>query len=95
MTETLSIRIDSATRKRLDLLAEKSNRTKSFLASEAISAYLKTEEWQLGEIEKGIKELDRGEGVSHERVAKWLKTWGTPSQGKAPRGHARQGKAPR
>jgi predicted transcriptional regulator len=35
MTETLSIRIDSETKKRLDALSKRSRRSKSFLAAEA------------------------------------------------------------
>jgi RHH-type rel operon transcriptional repressor/antitoxin RelB len=85
MTETLSIRIDSETKKRLDALAKRSKRSKSFLAAEAIAAYVQTEEWQLGEIHCGVAELDGGEGVSHEKVEKWLATWGKRTETKAPR----------
>jgi RHH-type transcriptional regulator, rel operon repressor / antitoxin RelB len=85
MTETLSIRIDAKTKQRLDLLARRSRRSKSFLAAEAITAYVETEEWQLGEIQAGLRDLDRGDVVSHERVATWLKSWGTRSERKPPR----------
>ncbi len=85
MTETLSIRIDSETKKRLDALSKRSKRSKSFLAAEAITAFVESEEWQLGEIREGIAELDAGEGVSHEKVSKWLKSWGKPGEAKAPR----------
>lgn len=85
MTETLSIRIDAATKKRLDALAKRSKRSKSFLASEAISAYVESEEWQLGELQAGIAELDTGRGVNHDKVAKWLGSWGKTSETKAPR----------
>ncbi len=50
MTETLSVRIDSETKKRLDALSKLSRRSKSFLAAEAITAYVESEEWQLGEL---------------------------------------------
>jgi predicted transcriptional regulator len=85
MTETLSIRIDSETKKRLNELAKRSKRSQSFLAAEAITAYVDSEEWQLGEIHKAIAELDAGKGVSHEKVSKWLKTWGKTGETKAPR----------
>ena len=85
MTETLSIRIDSATKQRLDALSKRSRRSKSFLAAEAIAAYVESEEWQLGEIQSAIKDLDKGRGVSHEQVSKWLKSWGRASETKAPR----------
>ncbi|MEI9813955.1 MAG: CopG family ribbon-helix-helix protein [Acidobacteriota bacterium] len=82
---TLSIRISPETKKRLDALSKRSKRSKSFLAAEAITAFVDSEEWQLGEIHHGIQELDSGQGVSHEKVSKWLKTWGKPGEIKAPR----------
>ena len=85
MIETLSIRIDTKTKKRLDALAVSSKRSKSFLAAAAIEAYIENEEWQLGEIRAGLAELDAGEFVAHESVAKWLESWGTPTESKAPR----------
>lgn len=85
MSETLSIRLDSKIKRRLDLLARRSRRSKSFLAAEAIAAYVQTEEWQLGQIQAGLSDLDRGDTVSHERVAVWLKSWGKPSERKPPR----------
>jgi predicted transcriptional regulator len=85
MTETLSVRVDAAVKKRLEALAKRSRRSKSFIAAEAIAAYVQAEEWQLGEIQQGLKELDAGQGVSHERVSTWLRSWGKPGEGKAPR----------
>ena len=85
MTETLSIRIDGDTKKRLDALAKRSRRSKSLLAAEAIAAYVESEEWQLGEIQAGIAELDAGQSVSDEKARKWLKTWGKPRKTNAPK----------
>jgi predicted transcriptional regulator len=85
MTETLSIRIDRETKKRLDALAKRSRRSKSFLAAEAIAAYVESEEWQLGELQAGIAELDAGQAVSQDKASKWLKSWGKPGETKAPK----------
>jgi predicted transcriptional regulator len=85
MTETLSIRIDSETKKRLDALSKRSNRSKSFLAAQAISAYVESEEWQLGEIQAGIAELNSGQEVSQDKVSNWLKSWGKRGETKAPK----------
>jgi len=85
MTETLSIRIDSATKKRLDALSKRSKRSKSFLAAEAIAAFVESEEWQFGELQAGIADLESGQGVSHENATKWLKSWGKAGETKAPR----------
>ena len=84
-TETLSIRLDKTTKRRLDILAKRSRRSKSFLAAEAIGAYVESEEWQLGEVQAGLKELDEGEGVAHDEVARWLRAWGRRSESKAPK----------
>ncbi len=85
MTETLSIRIDASTKKKLDALSKRAKRSKSFLAAEAIAAYLESEEWQIGELQSGIEELDAGQEIRHEKVSKWLKSWGKPGETKAPR----------
>jgi predicted transcriptional regulator len=85
MNETLSIRIDPETKNRLDALSKRSKRSKSFLAAEAIAAYVDSEEWQFGEIQSGIAELDREQQVGHEQVGKWLQSWGKATETKAPR----------
>ena len=81
MTETLSVRIETETKKRLEALAQRSRRSKSFLAAEAIAAYVESEEWQLAETQAGLNELDRGDVVTHERVSRWLRSWGKKSEG--------------
>lgn len=85
MSETLSIRIDADTKLRLDNLAKRTVRSKSFLAAEAITAYVKAEEWQLGEIQAGIADADAGRTMSHDKVSKWLATWGQTGEPKSPR----------
>ncbi len=85
MTETLSIRLDSETKQRLTALAAHSKRSKSFLAAEAIAAYVEQEEWQLGEIHAATAELDAGRAVGHEKVSGWLKSWGKAGEKRAPR----------
>lgn len=84
MSETLSIRLDAATKRRLEALAKRSKRSKSFLAAEAIASFVEAEEWQLGEIHAGIADVEAGNVVEHEKVAKWLRSWGKPSEAKPP-----------
>lgn len=85
MTTTLSVRIDTDTKKRLEALAKRARRSKSFLAAEAIAAFVEAESWQLDEIHTGIKELDEGRGVPHKEVANWLRSWGRQRERRAPR----------
>ena len=85
MRQTLSLRLDDGTRKRLDALARRARRSRSYLAAEAIAAYVEAESWQLDEIEAGIEDLDRGRVADHAAVAAWLKSWGRRRERKAPR----------
>ena len=74
MTETISIRISSDMKKQLHALAKRSRRSKSFLAAEAITAYVQAEEWQVGEIQVGLQDLETANHVVHARVVKWLRS---------------------
>jgi predicted transcriptional regulator len=85
MTTTLSVRIDIDTKKRLEALAKRARRSKSFLAAEAIAAFVEAENWQLDEILAGLKELDEGRAVAHGEVTTWLRSWGQRRERKAPR----------
>jgi RHH-type transcriptional regulator, rel operon repressor / antitoxin RelB len=85
MTTTLSVRLDAKVKKRLEALAKASKRSRSFLAAEAIAAYVEAEEWQLGEIRAGLQDLEANQTVAHDRVAKWLRGWGAAREGRAPK----------
>ena len=85
MTTTLSVRIDSDTKDQLEALAKRSRRSKSFLAAEAIAAYVEAERWQLDEIQGGLQQLDKGRAVAHKDVSKWLRSWGKKRERKTPR----------
>jgi RHH-type transcriptional regulator, rel operon repressor / antitoxin RelB len=65
---TMTVRLNTQAKIRLNKLAELTHRSKSFLASEAINSYLETQEWQLNEIIKGISEADSGQLVDHESI---------------------------
>ena len=67
-TAVVTVRLDSRLNARLEALARSTKRSKSYLAAEAIGAYVKLNEWQIGEIEAGITELDRGQVVSEEQA---------------------------
>jgi RHH-type rel operon transcriptional repressor/antitoxin RelB len=85
MTTTLSVRLDTNTKDQLEALAKRSRRSKSFLAAEAIAAYVEAETWQLDEIQAGLQELDKGRAVPHGDVSKWLRSWSKKRERQAPR----------
>jgi RHH-type transcriptional regulator, rel operon repressor / antitoxin RelB len=67
-TSVITTRIDAALKAKLDALARSTKRSKSFLAAEAIAAYVELNEGQIGEITAGIKELDSGEALSEQQA---------------------------
>jgi RHH-type transcriptional regulator, rel operon repressor / antitoxin RelB len=82
---TFTVRVDAAAKKRLERLAKSTGRSRSFLAAEAINDYLDVNEWQVAGIKQAIASLDRGEGVSHERVKDWITSWGSRGEQTIPK----------
>ncbi|MCF6319868.1 MAG: CopG family ribbon-helix-helix protein [Proteobacteria bacterium] len=76
-TTTLTIRVDSNIKKRLETIASYTKRSKSFLASQAVEEYILTQEWQVAGINKALKSLDDGNNIAHEDVTKLVKSWQT------------------
>jgi predicted transcriptional regulator len=74
MTEPLTLRLDSATRKRLDKLAKRTDRSRAALAAEAVIRFVETNEWQIAAIEEGVQAADKNQFIDHARLkAKWEK----------------------
>ena len=67
-TIVVTARIDAVLKSKLDALARRTKRSKSYLTAEAIAAYVELNEWQISEIEAGIAELDAGKGISQEEA---------------------------
>jgi RHH-type rel operon transcriptional repressor/antitoxin RelB len=68
-TAIVTVRMESRLNAKLEALARSTKRPRSYLAAEAIAAYVELNEWQIGEIEAGIAELDHGQVVSEEAAA--------------------------
>jgi predicted transcriptional regulator len=75
-----------STKSRLEKLAKSTGRSRAFLAAEAISAYLDTNEWQVSGIARALASLDRGKGIAHARVSEWVASWETRKERRSPRG---------
>lgn len=70
MTAAFTVRVKDETASKLNQLAEKLDRSRSYMAAEAIEAFVDQQEWQPAEIEAGLAEVERGEFASDEDVAK-------------------------
>ena len=88
-SSTFTVRVDTATKKRLEKLAKETGRSRSFLAAEAIGEYVDINEWQIGGIKQAIASFDRSEGIAHERVEQWVRSWGSRKELPAPKPRAR------
>jgi RHH-type rel operon transcriptional repressor/antitoxin RelB len=75
MSTTMTIRLDDEIKERLDHLADATHRSKSFLAAEAIRAYVETNEWQIGEVRAALKEADAEDFASDKEVAAVARKW--------------------
>jgi predicted transcriptional regulator len=75
-----TVRLPDDTTNRLDQLAEKLDRSRSYVAAQAIEDFVARQEWQLAEIEAGLAEAERGEFASERELAavigKYLKSAG-------------------
>ena len=74
MSEPVTLRLDAATRKRLDRLSKATDRSRASLAAEAVRQFVELNEWQIAAIEEGVREADRGQFIDHAKLkAKWEK----------------------
>jgi RHH-type transcriptional regulator, rel operon repressor / antitoxin RelB len=82
---TVTVRLDSGVKKRLQKLAKSTGRSRSFLAAEALNEYLDANEWQVAGIKRAITSLDRGEAVRHKEVKEWVSSWDRKRERPAPK----------
>jgi predicted transcriptional regulator len=72
---TLTVRVGRAVKQRLVRLSDRTGRSHSFLAAEALNAYLDVNEWQIAGIKKAVASLDRGAGIPHGDVERAMRSW--------------------
>jgi predicted transcriptional regulator len=86
MSSTITIRIDPKTKKRLEKLAQVTDRSMSYFVSHALEQVIAQEEWQIGKIKRRVEIADRpgAKFIPHEDIEVWLKSWGTKKERKAP-----------
>jgi RHH-type rel operon transcriptional repressor/antitoxin RelB len=75
-TDTFSVRLDRATKTRLQKLAKSTGRSRAYLAARAIQEYLDINEWQVERTKQAIRSLDAGKSIQHDEVKRWIASWG-------------------
>lgn len=83
---TVTVRLDAQLKTKLEALSQSTQRSKSWLAAEAIKAYIEQESWQIEQIEEAIQQANHPDTqwISNEDVSTWLNTWGTEDEAPVP-----------
>jgi predicted transcriptional regulator len=72
-----TVRLPDDLTDKLDALASKLDRSRSYVAAKAISDFIAREAWQLAEIEAGLEEAQHGDFASDADVAAVLTKYQT------------------
>ncbi|MGO9642402.1 MAG: CopG family ribbon-helix-helix protein [Terriglobales bacterium] len=72
-SSVLTLRLDPKLKNRLDRLSKSMNRSRSFVAAQAIQEYVSVNEWQIGEIKKGLAEADAGDFATDEEMQQTIR----------------------
>jgi len=79
-SENVTARLDTETKEKLDLLAKSTARSKSFLISEAVRAYVKEQAWQIDAIKDGVEQANAGNFASNDEIRSTFGKWGVNVQ---------------
>jgi len=72
---TITVRLDTEVKDKLEQLAESTQRSKSYLASEAIREFVEGNAWQIAETRAAFKEADAGDFATDAEVKKLRRKW--------------------
>jgi len=74
-SSVLTLRLDPKLKNQLDRLSKATNRSRSFVAAEAIREYVALNNWQIEETIKAVSEADRGDFATDKEVERGLTKW--------------------
>jgi RHH-type rel operon transcriptional repressor/antitoxin RelB len=74
-TTRMTVELPLEVKERLEGLARVTDQSESRLATEAIASYVDLQEWQIRQIEEGLREADAGDFASDEEVAAVFARW--------------------
>ena len=84
---TMTVRLDQALVDRLEALARGTKRSRSFLAAEAIAAYVDSNDWQVERIAKAVAVADAGGPFAAQaEVEAWARRLGDKRPASRPKG---------
>ena len=85
-SDTVTVRLPLAVKQKLEALSSSTRRSKSWLAAEAITAYVEEQSWQVQQVEEAIALADSPQAlwVEGAAVEAWLNSWGTEDEQQTP-----------
>ena len=75
MSTTISARINDEIFSKLDKLSKATNRSKSYLAAEAIQKYIDDQSWQIEAINTAINDAKAGNFANDKEISKSKEKW--------------------
>ena len=70
MATAFTVRLDETTLAELDQLAKKTERSRSWLVTQAVQDYVALNAWQMEKIEAGIAAADQGDFASDNEMTR-------------------------
>ena len=67
-SQTVSFRLETKKKQKLDSIAIMLDRDRSYILNEAIDAYLDVHQWQIAHIREGIRQADAGDFATEAQV---------------------------
>ena len=85
---TMTVRIPPKIGEKLDELARDTNRTKAYLAGEAIAEFVERNAWQVAHVKAALEDANSGSpGIPHEDIERWMDSWDTAEELPPPEPH--------
>ena len=79
MPRSVTFELDDETLQTLDRLAERTERSRDDLISQAVQDYLALQGWQIDKIREGIAAAERGDFANEEEIARIVEKYSTPA----------------
>lgn len=78
MARAVTFDLDDSALKALDRIAERTERTRAEVISEAVQGYLELQAWQLQKIQAGLTAADREDFAGDDEIARIVEKYATP-----------------
>ncbi len=79
MPRSVTFELDDEILRTLDRLAERTERSRDDLISQAVQDYLALHSWQIDKIKAGIAAAERGDFADEQEIARIVEKYSTPA----------------